>query len=53
MAKHLPKTDLVKEAARLFGAKGGRARAKKLSREELAAIGRKGARARWGKKLCD
>ena len=41
------------EAARLLGllggAKGGKARAENLSEEELSAIGRAGAEARWGK----
>ena len=31
------------------GAEGGRKRAANLSKDELAAIGRKGAEARWGK----
>lgn len=34
---------------RLGGAKGGRARAKNLSKERLSEIGRKGAEARWKK----
>lgn len=33
---------------KLGGAKGGKARAKKLTSEALSEIGRKGARARWG-----
>jgi general stress protein YciG len=33
-----------------MGRKGGTARAKNLSKEELAAIGRKGAKNRWAKK---
>ncbi len=32
------------------GKKGGHARAANLSPEELSAIGRKAAQARWGKK---
>jgi hypothetical protein len=32
------------------GLKGGNARAEKLSAAKLTAIGKKGARARWGKK---
>lgn len=32
------------------GQKGGKARARNLSKEELAEIGRKGAQARWGRK---
>lgn len=35
----------VSELARL----GGKARAKKLSKEEKSAIGKKGAEVRWGK----
>jgi hypothetical protein len=35
---------------RLGGKKGGPARAAKLTAEQLSAIGRKGARARWGKR---
>jgi hypothetical protein len=34
---------------RLGGLKGGKARAKKLSKKKLSAIGKKGARARWGR----
>jgi hypothetical protein len=34
---------------RLGGLKGGKARAKKLSKKKLTAIGKKGARARWGR----
>jgi hypothetical protein len=33
---------------RLGGLKGGKARAKKLGKKRLSAIGKKGARARWG-----
>jgi hypothetical protein len=32
------------------GAKGGKARAKNLTAEQLRAIGRKGAAKRWGSK---
>ena len=32
------------------GAKGGKARAKNLSKSELSAIGKKAAAARWSKK---
>jgi general stress protein YciG len=32
------------------GAQGGKKRAANLTPEELAAIGKKGAEARWGKK---
>lgn len=35
------------------GQKGGKARARNLSKEELAEIGRKGAAARWAKKEQD
>ena len=35
---------------RLGGIKGGAARARNLTPEQLAEIGRKGATARWGKK---
>lgn len=34
---------------RLGGLKGGKARAKKLGRKQLSEIGKKGARARWGR----
>ncbi len=37
------------ELGRLGGAKGGRARAKKLSAKQLSDIGKKGAKARWQK----
>jgi hypothetical protein len=33
-----------------MGRKGGQARARNLSKEEIAAIGRKAAKARWAKK---
>jgi hypothetical protein len=33
-----------------LGAKGGKARAANRTKRELKAIGRKGAKARWGKK---
>jgi general stress protein YciG len=36
--------------AKEMGRKGGKARAANLSKEEIAAIGRKGAEKRWGKK---
>lgn len=35
---------------RLGGLKGGKARARKLTTEQLAEIGRKGAAKRWGHK---
>jgi hypothetical protein len=34
---------------REMGRRGGKARARNLSKEEIAAIGRKGARKRWNK----
>lgn len=37
-------------AAIALGRKGGLSRAKNLTPEQLAEIGRKGAEARWGKK---
>jgi hypothetical protein len=44
----------IQEAARMMGKKGGpkggRARAKKLTAEQLSETGRKAARARWEKK---
>ena len=36
--------------ARELGRKGGTARGKKLSKEQLSKIGRKGAATRWAKK---
>ena len=38
---------------RLGGLKGGKARAAKLSKKRLSAIGKKGAAGRWGKKRDD
>jgi hypothetical protein len=38
---------------RLGGLKGGKARAAKLSKKHLSAIGKKGAAGRWGKKRGD
>ncbi|MCC6466575.1 MAG: hypothetical protein IT463_14635 [Planctomycetes bacterium] len=46
-------TEVQKAAAalgRLGGLKGGKARAKKLSKAKRAAIAKKAARARWGSK---
>jgi hypothetical protein len=41
----------IKNAAAVeLGAKGGAARAKNLSKEELSKIGKTGAAKRWGKK---
>ncbi len=39
-----------KNPAAVLGQKGGNERAANLSAEELSAIGRAGAKARWGKK---
>jgi hypothetical protein len=36
--------------AKEIGRKGGKARAKNLSKKQLTAIGRKGAAKRWGSK---
>ena len=36
-------------AAVFLGQKGGKARAARLSREQLSQIGKKGAQARWGR----
>ena len=52
-AVELPKTDDGKNPAavalgRKGGLKGGKARAEALSKKRLSAIGRKGAKARWG-----
>ena len=43
------KTVSLREYARQFAAKGGNARAEKLSVEDRKRIARKGALARWGK----
>jgi len=40
----------IREYMRQQGSKGGRRRAKVLSKEQRCAIGRKAARARWSKK---
>lgn len=51
MAKQTKKdTELLKQAARLFGSVGGKARAKRLSRAERQKIARGAAQARWRKK---
>jgi hypothetical protein len=39
-----------KNPAAVLGQKGGKKRAENLTSEELRAIGRAGAEARWGKK---
>jgi hypothetical protein len=41
--------EVLKEAARVFGREGGRARAKKLSPEKRSAIARKAVQVRWQK----
>lgn len=45
-----PKNPAAVALGRMGGKKGGPARAKKLSRAKLSAIGKKGAEARWGPK---
>ena len=47
-ARH--KKAIKNQAAVELGTKGGKARAKNLSKEELSAIGKKGAAKRWGSK---
>ena len=47
--KPKPKNAAAVELGRLGGAKGGKARAKKLSKERLSEIGRKAVEARWRK----
>ena len=42
-------SEYLASIGRKGGLKGGPARAKKLSKKKLQAIGRKAARARWGK----
>lgn len=41
--------DVLKEAARVFGREGGKARAKQLSPERRSEIARKAVQARWQK----
>jgi general stress protein YciG len=41
--------ELLKEAARVFGREGGKARAKQLSPERRSEIARKAVQARWDK----
>ena len=43
-------TDRVKSAAAELGARGGKARAMKMSPEERAAVARKAAQVRWRKR---
>jgi hypothetical protein len=45
-----PKNPAAVALGRLGGLKGGRARAKKVSKKRLSAIGKKGATARWKKR---
>lgn len=45
-----PKNPHAVAMGRLGGKKGGAARARNLTPEQLAEIGRKGAEKRWGKK---
>jgi len=49
-ARPEPKNLAAVQLGRRGGLKGGPARAAKLSKKKLSEIGRKGARARWGKK---
>jgi len=49
-ARH-KKSESIKNAAAVeLGKRGGEARAKNLTKEQLAEIGRKGAQTRWAKK---
>jgi general stress protein YciG len=43
------KNKAAQELGRLGGAKGGRARAKNMTKKELSEAGRKAANARWEK----
>jgi hypothetical protein len=45
-----PKDPAAVALGRKGGLKGGKARAEKLSKEQLSEIGREGARKRWEKK---
>jgi hypothetical protein len=47
MAEHFPPDDGKDKAAQSLGQRGGRARAKSLTKEQRTAIARKAARARW------
>lgn len=47
--KRMKKALDLKEYARAFASKGGKARAKKLNAEERKAIARKAAQSRWNK----
>ena len=51
MARRLRKDALkaMREAGRIFGREGGRARAKKLSPEQRSDIARRAVQARWAK----
>lgn len=43
-----PKNPAAVALGKLGGAKGGKARAASLTKKQLSAIGKKGARKRWG-----
>lgn len=47
--KEQPKNPAAVALGRLGGLKGGKARAKKIGKKRLSEIGKKGARARWGR----
>jgi hypothetical protein len=47
MAEEFPADDGKDKAAQSLGQRGGRARAKSLTKEQRTAIARKAARARW------
>ncbi|MGR3177227.1 MAG: hypothetical protein ACUZ8E_04120 [Candidatus Anammoxibacter sp.] len=50
-AKETPQKNPAAVAlGRLGGLKGGKARAKKLTKKQMVKIAKKGAEARWGKK---
>ena len=44
------KTPTPSDMAKALGRRGGHARAKNLTKEQLTAIGKKGAKKRWAKK---
>lgn len=46
-AEHFPADDGKDKAAQSLGQRGGRARARSLTKEQRTAIARKAARARW------
>jgi len=41
--------EIMKEAARIFGREGGKARAKKLTQEQRKEIARRAVQTRWAK----